>query len=108
MNSVYGFTGAQKGILPLVDIASSVTMKGRSMIQETKEYIEKNFPGAHVRYGDSVMPDTPVLVRRNGDVMTQTIESLGEVWVDYPGFLKDGTQKEQCDMSDIEAWTPLG
>jgi DNA polymerase delta subunit 1 len=53
MNSVYGFTGAQKGILPLVDIASSVTMKGRSMIQETKDYIEKNFPGAHVRYGDT-------------------------------------------------------
>lgn len=53
MNSVYGFTGASKGMLPCVAIASTVTMRGRQMIQETKEYIEKNFEGAHVRYGDT-------------------------------------------------------
>ena len=28
MNSVYGFTGASKGMLPCVPIASSVTRKG--------------------------------------------------------------------------------
>jgi len=33
MNSVYGFTGAAKGMLPCVAIASTVTMKGRSMIE---------------------------------------------------------------------------
>lgn len=53
MNSVYGFTGASKGMLPCVNIASTVTTKGRSMIDETKEYVEKNFPGAKVRYGDT-------------------------------------------------------
>ena len=46
MNSVYGFTGAGRGILPCVPIASSVTMKGRNMIDETKEYVEKHFPGS--------------------------------------------------------------
>jgi DNA polymerase delta subunit 1 len=45
MNSVYGFTGAGKGILPCVPIASTTTCKGRMMIEETKTYVEKNFPG---------------------------------------------------------------
>jgi DNA polymerase delta subunit 1 len=53
MNSIYGFTGAGKGILPCVPIASTTTYKGRSMIEETKNYVEKNFPGAKVRYGDT-------------------------------------------------------
>ena len=53
MNSVYGFTGASKGMLPLLAIASTVTMRGRQMIEETKNYVEANFPGAKVRYGDT-------------------------------------------------------
>lgn len=52
-NSVYGFTGATKGILPCVPIASTVTTRGRQMIEETKNYVESNFPGANVRYGDT-------------------------------------------------------
>jgi DNA polymerase delta subunit 1 len=51
MNSMYGFTGAAKGILPLMEIASTTTRKGRSMIEDTKNYVEANFPGAKVRYG---------------------------------------------------------
>ena len=53
MNSVYGFTGAGKGILPCVPIASTTTCRGRGMIEETKNYVEENFPGAKVRYGDT-------------------------------------------------------
>jgi len=53
MNSIYGFTGAGKGMLPLVAIASTVTMRGRQMIEETKNYVEAHFPGAKVRYGDT-------------------------------------------------------
>jgi DNA polymerase delta subunit 1 len=53
MNSVYGFTGASKGMLPCVAIASTVTMKGRNMIETTKTYVEEHFPGSKVRYGDT-------------------------------------------------------
>jgi len=53
MNTVYGFTGAGKGILPCVPIASTTTCRGREMIEETKTYVEANFPGAKVRYGDT-------------------------------------------------------
>ena len=108
MNSIYGFTGASKGMLPLVAIASTVTMRGRQMIEETKNYVEAHFPGSKVRYGDSVMPGTPVLVRGPGGIHVRTIESLGENWMNYPGFLKQGTDKEESSLSDIETWTHDG
>ena len=105
MNSIYGFTGASKGMLPCVAIASTVTMRGRQMIDETKTYVEANFPGAKVRYGDSVMPGTPVLVRGSEGIRVRTIESIAESWTEYPGFLKEGTNKEQSEIECLEVWT---
>lgn len=71
MNSIYGFTGASKGMLPLVAIASTVTMQGRRMIEETKNYVEANFPGAKVRYGDtdSVMVEFDVQGRKGQEAI---------------------------------------
>lgn len=72
MNSVYGFTGAVNGgMLPLVAIAASVTMRGRQMIEQTKNYVEQNFEGAHVRYGDtdSVMVEFDTGGRKGQDAI---------------------------------------
>jgi DNA polymerase delta subunit 1 len=79
MNSVYGFTGASKGMLPLVAIASTVTMRGRQMIEETKNYVEANFPGAKVRYGDtdSVMVEFDVEGRKGQEAIDYSWQ-LGE------------------------------
>ena len=79
MNSIYGFTGASKGMLPLVAIASTVTMRGRQMIEETKNYVEAHFPGAKVRYGDtdSVMVEFDVGGRKGQDAIDYSWE-LGE------------------------------
>jgi len=79
MNSVYGFTGASKGMLPCVPIASSVTRKGRMMIDDTKKYVEENFPGAKVRYGDtdSVMVEFDVGGRKGDEAIKYSWE-LGE------------------------------
>ena len=38
-NSVYGFTGAQVGALPCLQISSSVTAYGRKMIEKTRDLI---------------------------------------------------------------------
>jgi hypothetical protein len=110
MNSIYGFTGATKGMLPCVAIASTVTMRGRQMIEETKNYVEEHFPGAKVRYGDSVMPGTPVMIREEGIIKMKTIDELysPDCWEAYPGFLKEGTNKEQLTVYDTEAWTHNG
>ena len=101
MNSVYGFTGASKGMLPCVNIASTVTTKGRSMIDQTKEYVEKNFPGAKVRYGDSVTGDTPLLIRKGGVISTSRIDSL----VDMYNLRSDG---KETALIDAEVWTENG
>jgi DNA polymerase delta subunit 1 len=79
MNSVYGFTGAGKGILPCVPIASTTTSKGRAMIEETRNYVEKHFPGAKVRYGDtdSVMVEFDVGDRKGEDAIAYSWE-VGE------------------------------
>lgn len=79
MNSVYGFTGAGKGILPCVPIASTTTCRGRGMIEETKNYVEANFPGAKVRYGDtdSVMVEFDVGERKGKEAIEYSWE-LGE------------------------------
>lgn len=79
MNSIYGFTGASKGMLPLVAIASTVTMRGRQMIEETKNYVEANFPGAKVRYGDtdSVMVEFDVQGRKGQEAIDYSWQ-LGE------------------------------
>ncbi|KAJ3224837.1 DNA-directed DNA polymerase delta [Clydaea vesicula] len=59
-NSVYGFTGATIGKLPLLAISSSVTAYGREMIEKTKELVEEKFTiangyehDAKVIYGDT-------------------------------------------------------
>ena len=85
MNSIYGFTGASKGMLPLVAIASTVTMRGRQMIEETKNYVEANFPGAKVRYGDtdSVMVEFDVEGRK------------GQEAIDY-SWVQGELAAEQC------------
>jgi len=79
MNSVYGFTGAGKGILPCVPIASTTTCRGRGMIEETKNYVEANFPGAKVRYGDtdSVMVEFDVGDRKGKEAIEYSWK-LGE------------------------------
>jgi hypothetical protein len=71
------------------------------MIDETKEYVEKNFPGAKVRYGDSVTPDTPLLIRQNGHVKTCRIDSL----VDAYETRDDG---KEVAVIDAEVWTECG
>jgi DNA polymerase elongation subunit (family B) len=101
MNSVYGFTGAGKGILPCVPIASTTTSRGRGMIEETKKYVEEHFPGAKVRYGDSVTPDTPLIIRQHGRVRTCRIDSMVDTYI----VRDDG--KEVAPV-DAEVWTENG
>ncbi|XP_057373980.1 DNA polymerase delta catalytic subunit-like [Daphnia carinata] len=59
-NSVYGFTGAQVGKLPCLEISQSVTAFGRNMIEKTREEMEARFRvengyahDAKVIYGDT-------------------------------------------------------
>jgi len=59
-NSVYGFTGATIGMMPCLEISSSVTAFGREMIDTTKKHVEEKYTvengyahNAKVIYGDT-------------------------------------------------------
>jgi DNA polymerase elongation subunit (family B) len=67
-NSMYGFTGVQtNGMYSCLWVANTVTLTGRGMIDATKNFVEANYPGVKVVYGDtdSVMcrfyRDSPLL-----------------------------------------------
>ena len=102
MNSVYGFTGASRGMLPCVAIASSVTLQGRTMIDMTKQYVEKNFPGSKVRYGDSVVGDTPIIIRENGIIRCIEIRDISHE------YTSGGDGKEYGITRNLDVWTENG
>lgn len=59
-NSVYGFTGAQVGQLPCLQISSSVTSVGRTMIEKTRDLVIEKYSkkngfqyDSQVIYGDT-------------------------------------------------------
>ena len=61
MNSIYGFVAAQ--MMTLKQIAGTTTAIGRQMIEQSKNFIEKTYPGSECIYGDTdsifIMFDTP-------------------------------------------------
>ncbi|XP_036356066.1 DNA polymerase delta catalytic subunit-like [Octopus sinensis] len=63
-NSVYGFTGAQNGRLPCLEISQSVTSYGREMIEMTKNEIELKY---NIRNGYEF--DTKVIYGDTDSVM---------------------------------------
>lgn len=52
-NSIYGWTGFQRGQLFYLQIPSSVTSYGREMITRTKDYVETHYERLRVIYGDT-------------------------------------------------------
>lgn len=85
-NSVFGFTGAGKGMYSCKPIAESITARGRYMINKTQDTIVEMFPGTKIVYGDtdSVMvvfpvPPGPEGIResfRMGNEATKKVTSL--------------------------------
>lgn len=79
-NSVYGFTGAQVGKLPCLEISQSVTAFGRMMIEHTKTEVESKYTvengyehNAKVIYGDT----DSVMVRFGVDTVAEAMK-LGQ------------------------------
>jgi len=109
MNSVYGFTGAENGILPLKAIASSVTATGRKMIEKTSRMAGEKF-GAITIYGDSCFFQEKITI---GDYINGIIDisisdfgnKLPIPWKEYRGFKIDDISimnKEYKDLSGTD------
>ena len=52
-NSIYGQIGASTSTIYFKEIAASTTAVGRKMLFLAKDYVESNYPGAKVVYGDT-------------------------------------------------------
>jgi DNA polymerase delta subunit 1 len=106
MNSVYGFTGASNGFLPLNQIASSVTATGRKMIDQASRLARDKF-GAITIYGDSI-PGYEIITVGNGNEFTKDIpieefaDCLEESWEEYRGFKIDDIEikDKECKILD--------
>ena len=79
-NSVYGFTGATVGQLPCLEISSSTTAYGRTMIDHTKKMVEEKYRtvngytgNAEVIYGDT----DSVMIKFNTPDLAESMK-LGE------------------------------
>merc|ERR1719450_1924461 len=85
-NSVYGFTGAQVGKLPCLEISQSTTAFGRMMIEETKNQVENMYTVANgyehdakVIYGDTDSVMVRFGVSNVADAMKLGLEAAGKV-----------------------------
>ena len=60
-----------------------------------------------VRYGDSVIGDTPLLLRdKNKKIIIKTINELGDKWSEMSEIWKQ--DKESSEVYDYETWTENG
>lgn len=73
MNSIYGFLGAEAGLLPCKAAAAAVTATGRRMILQTKQFVEQTY-GASVIYGDT---DSVFLTLADADLSFPDVFRLG-------------------------------
>ena len=77
---------------------------GRDMITRTKECCETMLPGSRVIYGDSVLGDTPLMVRRGDLVNFIRIDELFNEGRRVPS----GGDKEYRSISGVWVWSDKG
>eukprot|EP00743_Colponemidia_sp_Colp-15_P006103 GILK01006561.1.p1 GENE.GILK01006561.1~~GILK01006561.1.p1 ORF type:complete len:1058 (-),score=188.44 GILK01006561.1:44-3172(-) len=84
-NSVYGFTGAQVGQLPCLEISSSVTSFGREMIEATKNYVEEKYTieNGYSHNADVVYGDTDSVMVKFGVTEVAEAMELGREAAEY-------------------------
>uniref|UniRef100_A0AAR2J5N0 DNA polymerase n=1 Tax=Pygocentrus nattereri TaxID=42514 RepID=A0AAR2J5N0_PYGNA len=84
-NSVYGFTGAQVGKLPCLEISQSVTGFGRQMIEQTKQLVESKYTIANGYRADAkvVYGDTDSVMVKLGVDTVQEAMTLGKDAADW-------------------------
>ncbi|EGR29193.1 hypothetical protein IMG5_161090 [Ichthyophthirius multifiliis] len=79
-NSVYGFTGAQLGQLPCLQISSSVTSFGRNMIEGTRDFVLEHFSkkNGYEYDSDVIYGDTDSVMVQFGVPTIQEAMNLGK------------------------------
>ncbi|MGL5934278.1 MAG: DNA polymerase domain-containing protein, partial [Cetobacterium sp.] len=101
MNTFYGESGNPLSPLFMLPVAGGITSAGRENIK--KAYNKVVDEGCKVYYGDSVTPDTPILIRYTkgplaGNIDIRTIDDIpgfneeDDKWIDYLQFKPSETE----------------
>ena len=108
-NSVYGMMGFQSSrYFGHLGCAESVTTAGRLLLSETVHTINNNYP-VEVLYGDSVVGYTPTIVRIcKKFIFLETFENLAAKWGHDRWVKCYESEKEICELHDVEVWTDIG
>lgn len=136
-NSLYGQVGASTSPICWKVLAASTTATGRDCLQFSKEHIESHYKykdnievevpyfngtdfecnkkikkkvivkDANIVYGDSVMPYTPVVIRKNGDCFIKRIDELTKTYDSFNVPNKENKEQHLFD-ENIEIWTQNG
>ena len=107
-NSLYGGVGAQVSALYYKDIAASTTAVGRRHLHLAKDYVLEKFPKANIVYGDSVVSDTPLLLRQNDKIIIMTPEDLYNQFQKIGPFQDDEYMKSYANCIGYDVWTESG
>jgi hypothetical protein len=113
-NSMYGALSTKKGYLPFLPAGMCVTAVGRQSIEKVSHVIQHEHNG-HVVYGDSVLGNTPILLRNSitKEVLIKPIETLVHIldWKPYRGFkLFDSCIRynKEYAITHYEVWSDKG
>jgi DNA polymerase elongation subunit (family B) len=112
-NSLYGQTGARMSSIYCKDVAASTTATGRNMILLAKKYIEENYQGSEIIYGDSVTGYTPVVIKTaSGTINVERFEVIASKYGDSKWQACSGgsgsAAKEACELRGVHVWTDKG
>ena len=107
-NSLYGQTGARMSSIYCKDVAASTTATGRNMILLAKKYIEDNYPGSEIIYGDSVTGHTPVVIKDDCYISVERFEIIASKYGDDKWRPCSSSDKEACELSGVQVWTDQG
>ena len=110
-NSLYGQIGAKTSPIYLKDIAACTTATGRNMILKAKKFLEDNYVGVNIVYGDSVTGYTPTLLRVQGKIVIETFKNIAKKfghnkWL--PCTEQGKQTKEACELTGVDVWTNSG
>lgn len=105
-NSLYGSLGAKTSQIYMKELAASTTATGRNLILKAKDFIENDF-GGKVVYGDSVVGDTPTVIRQDKKIVVCSFEHIvpkNAVWTSC----RNDSDKETFELDNTYVLTDEG
>lgn len=108
MNTFYGETGNHRSPFYVLQLAGGVTSAGQYNITLASKIAERK--GFNVKYGDSIMPYTPLIIKDDTGINIVTVDSFTG-WYPYEEFKREDSnrfEKQQIKLCNSYIWTHKG